>query len=64
MNINFETFNLDIKKRERNHRQNQSCLCGSYIGNSTNMSKLTEIVKDRGLILMKIVAVFRIKIWK
>ena len=54
VDIDFETFNLDIKKIEEEITNKTKVVCAVHIlGNSTNMSKLTEIVKDKGLILIE-----------
>ncbi len=54
VDINLNTFNLDMNKVSENISDKTKIICAVHIlGNSTNMSELNEIVKDKNLILIE-----------
>ena len=54
VDINFDTFNLNINEVKKNITKKTKVICAVHIlGNSTNMSKLTKIAKENNLILIE-----------
>ena len=54
VDIDFDTFNLNIDEIEKNITKKTKVICAVHIlGNSTNMSKLTKIAKENNLILIE-----------
>ena len=54
IDIDFDTFNLNINDLEKNISKKTKVICAVHIlGNSTNMFKLTKIAKERNLILIE-----------
>ena len=54
VDIDLKTFNLDIDNLEQNITDKTKVICAVHIlGNSTNMVKLKQIVKERKLILIE-----------
>ena len=52
VDINLNTFNLDMNKVSENISDKTKIICAVHIlGNSTDMSELSEIVKDKNLII-------------
>ena len=54
IDIDFDTFNLNINELEKNISKNTKVICAVHIlGNSANMSKLTKIAREKNLILIE-----------